>query len=92
MHTSRQARRCRTRAQATIAGLRRAITHVGMHAHTEVCGVAVLVLACMQAVEQQLQEVDVQLEDTAGRASIIADHLTNVQQEISYAQHRVRMV
>lgn len=41
--------------------------------------------------EQQLQQVDLELEENAGRVGIMDDHMKNVQQEITYAQHRVRM-
>jgi len=42
--------------------------------------------------EQQLQQVDLELEENSGRVGIMDDHMKNVQQEITYAQHRVRML
>lgn len=44
-----------------------------------------------QDLERQLQAVDLELEENASRAAIMSDHLKNVQQEITYAQHRVRL-
>lgn len=44
----------------------------------------------MQALEQHLQQVDLELEENAGRVGVMDEHLKNVQQEITYAQHRVR--
>lgn len=44
----------------------------------------------LQGLEKQLQQVDLELEENAGRVAVMSDHLKNVQQEITYAQHRVR--
>lgn len=43
----------------------------------------------LQALEKQLQQVDLELEENAGRVTVMDEHLKNVQQEITYAQHRV---
>lgn len=43
----------------------------------------------VQSLEKQLQQVDVELEETAGRITVMGDHMKNVQQEMTYAQHRV---
>jgi hypothetical protein len=42
--------------------------------------------------EKQLQQVDLELEENAGRVTVMDEHLKNVQQEITYAQHRVRIM
>lgn len=42
--------------------------------------------------EQQLQQVDLELEENAGRVGVMDEHLKNVQQEITYAQHRVSLL
>lgn len=47
-------------------------------------------LACLpQALEKQLQGVDLELDENAGRVTVMDEHLKNVRQEITYAQHRV---
>lgn len=44
----------------------------------------------LQALENQLELVDLELEENAGRISVMDEHMKNVKQEITYAQHRVR--
>lgn len=49
-----------------------------------------LLLLFVQNLEKQLQQVDLELEENAGRVNVMDEHMKNVQQEILYAQHRVR--
>lgn len=48
-----------------------------------------LLLFAVQNLEKQLQQVDLELEENAGRVNVMDEHMKNVQQEILYAQHRV---
>jgi peptidoglycan hydrolase CwlO-like protein len=49
-----------------------------------------LLVFAVQNLEKQLQQVDLELEENAGRVNVMDEHMKNVQQEILYAQHRVR--
>lgn len=47
-------------------------------------------VGCSQKLEKQLELVDVAVEENSGRIGVMAEHLKNVQQEITYTESRVR--